>query len=81
MQCASAILSSVACPALQKFFQITSYKSHIFFEKFIEHKMFCFDFLYNFFSETFLTLRRTERDMVKSVYRSSCKVPVIIVRL
>jgi hypothetical protein len=31
-------------------------------------------------SETFLILRRNERDMIKSVYRSSCKVPVIVVR-
>ena len=32
-------------------------------------------------SETFLILRRSERDiMIKNVYRYSCKVPVIIVR-
>ena len=28
-------------------------------------------------SEQFLISRRTERDMIISVYRSSCKVPVI----
>ena len=40
----------------------------------------CFDFLYNFFSETFFILRRIERDMIKSVHRSACKVPAILVR-
>jgi hypothetical protein len=31
-------------------------------------------------SVTFFFLRKTERDMIKKVYRSSCKVPVIVLR-
>ena len=30
--------------------------------------------------DTFLILRRTEQDMIKNVYRYSCKEPVILVR-
>jgi hypothetical protein len=32
-------------------------------------------------SETFLILRRTGRDMIKNLYRSSCEVPVVVVIL
>jgi hypothetical protein len=44
-------LSSVACPGLPYFF-ILSHKRHDFRENVIEDKI-CFDFLYNFLSETF----------------------------
>jgi hypothetical protein len=46
-----------------------------------EHKM-CVLIFSTSLSETFLILRRTERDIIKNVYRSaSCKVLVIGVRL
>jgi len=32
-------------------------------------------------SETFVIVRRNERDIIKNVYRSSCKVPVIVVQV
>ena len=47
-------------------------------EKVLLKKCVCFDFLC-VLSETFLILRRTERDIIH-VHRSSYKVPVILVR-
>ena len=38
----------------------------------------CFDFLCAFFSETFLILRRTERDMIKNVYFLHAKYPLFL---
>ena len=75
MQCACAKLSSVVCPAVQHF-PTLSHKRQDFREKKIMKKncVFC-----AFLSEIFLTLRRTERDMIRNVYRSSCQVLVILV--
>jgi len=39
-----------------------------------------FDFLYNFFSETFLSLKFNERDMIKNMCWASCTVPFILVK-
>ena len=47
-------------------------------KKVTEHKM-CVLIFSTILSETFLSLRRTGRDMIKNVYRSSCKMPVILV--
>ena len=46
--------------------------------KLIEHKMSVY-FLYNFCSETFLILRRNERDIIINVPSPSYKAPVLLV--
>ena len=68
----------VACPA-QQYFSTLSHTWHDFREeKLIEHKM-CVLISIQILSETYLILRRTERDMVENVYRSLFQVPVILV--
>ena len=65
------MLSSVACSHYLT-------KGVIFGKKVIEHKM-CVLIFYTIFSEKFIILRRTERDINIHLNRSSCKVPVILV--
>ena len=50
-------------------------------EKNISNTKCVFWFSLQILSETFLILRRTERDIIKNVYWSSCEVPAIIVRI
>jgi len=71
MQCACAIQSSVVCSALQ-YFPTLSHEGHDFRKAIIEHKMCVCWFSLQDLSETFLILRRNERDMMKNVYWSSC---------
>jgi len=78
MQFACAILSSVACPALQ-YFSTLSPKRYDFREKLLNTKHVLWLYL-KLLAETFLILRITERGMIKNVYRSSYKVAVIIAR-
>jgi len=64
MKCTCAILSSKACPALQ-YFSTLSHKLHDFRKKKVIdiHNVFLFHL--QILSETFLILRRRERDMIK----------------
>ena len=39
----------------------------------------CFDFSLQLLSEMFLVLRRTGRDMIENVHRSSCKVNILVI--
>jgi hypothetical protein len=67
MQRACAVLSPVACPALQ-YFSTLSHNGTIFGEeKVIEHKLYVYSFFLQLMSEEFFILRRTERNVVKNV--------------
>jgi hypothetical protein len=71
------VLSRVACPFLP-YFSPLSHKGRDFSENVLNIK-YLFWFSLQLLSETFFILSRTERDLIKSIYRSSCKVPVIFV--
>jgi len=73
------ILSSVACLALL-YFSTPFHKRHDCRKKLLKTKC-VFSFYLQFLFETFLILRRTERDMVKKEYWFSRKVPIILERL
>jgi len=78
MQC--AILSSVTCP-LYSICPNYLINCAIFEKKNLLNTKCVFWFSLQLLSETFLIIRRNERDMIVNVYRSACKVPVILVRL
>jgi hypothetical protein len=53
---------------------------HIFGKKVIEHQICLFWFSLQYSLEKFLILKRTERDMIINLPRSSCEVPVNLVK-
>jgi hypothetical protein len=72
------ILSCVAPPSLP-YFSTLSQKLMI-FGKILWNIKCVFPFSLQLLSETFLILRRTQRDIIINVHRFSRKVPVILVR-
>ena len=76
MQCACAILSSVACPAL-KYFPILSHKRRDFREKVIEHKMCVFIFSASVY-EAFLIIIRNELSIIISYIHLLVKHPLVL---
>jgi hypothetical protein len=81
IQHAMRMLHIVICGLFRSkvFFHIFLINGTIFEKKFLNSKC-VFSFSLRRLSEIFLILRRNERDMIKNVCWSSCKVPVIPVR-
>ena len=80
MQSACAVLYCHLWP-LQLYSIIPHYliKDTIFGKKLLNKKcVFCFTL--QLWSETFLILRIIQQDIIINVHRSSCKVPVILIR-
>ena len=74
MQCACAILSSAAFPALRYFYTL-SHKRHDFRKKKSMNIKCVFRVSLQLLSETFHILRKTERDVIHKMYHHHHHVP------
>jgi hypothetical protein len=75
----NTVLSSVVCPSVPYFFTLTNKRRDFRRRKVIERK-YLFWFYLRQLSAKFLILRKIQRDVFINIRRSSCKVPVILVR-
>jgi hypothetical protein len=71
------LLSSVTCLVVLCFYTL-SHELHDFRKEKLLNVKSVFRFFLRLVSETFLILRRIQRDIVINVKTSSCKVPVIL---
>jgi hypothetical protein len=78
MQCACAMLSSVGSPSLPCVSTL-SHKRYNFILKELLDTNCVFWFSLQLLSETFLILKRNERDITINVHESSCEVGIILV--
>jgi hypothetical protein len=77
MQSSCAVVCCLFWPVwLYHIFSTLSHKRHVFRRNVTEHKSCVLISL-----QTFLIVRRIERDVIINVHMSSCQVPVILVRL
>jgi len=82
MQCACAVLyCHLACQALPYFSTLFHKRQDFGGKKNLVKIKYVFWISLQFFSESSLILRRIRRDTVMNVHRSSCKVPIIFVRM
>jgi len=79
MQCVGAVLSTVVCPTVLCLC-ISPHKRHDFWKEKLLIKIYVFRLSLQLLSDVFLITRRIKPDIIVSVHRSSCKVPVILVK-
>jgi hypothetical protein len=72
------LFSYLACPAVPCFSTLP-HKQQDFRKKTFEYEV-CVLTFFKILSETFIILRRLQRDIVINIYTSSCKVPIIFAR-